>query len=248
MAFSVEFNLKINTLATNYSSHPITFGDPPAAAKWVWTFYVFGQDSDNLNGKLQVWGNTVENKFVPLSPISQVLNLNQTYHIKWSHNKAKGSQLYIDNNLIGTQGYTELDTTLSNNIWLKKNCYNGGGRKHSWFNGDVTNTTIICDDYHRKDISKMNINGINMQFNYITRDNTDIGEDDSKEASVQNDDTNYIKTFELHISSKYVKTFNDEEITQHSYWNETWSKENFNALYYDTKKQTMITWDVCVLQ
>eukprot|EP01083_Nonionella_stella_P010090 28855_1 len=97
-------------------------------------------------------------------------------------------------------------TSRANNIWLKKNCYNGGGRKHSWFNGDVTNTTIICDDYHRKDISKMNINGINMQFNYITRDNTDIGEDDSKEASVQNDDTNYIKTLfeELHISSKYV--------------------------------------------
>eukprot|EP01083_Nonionella_stella_P115082 340796_1 len=143
MAFSVEFNLKINTLATNYSSHPITFGDPPAAAKWVWTFYVFGQDSDNLNGKLQVWGNTVENKFVPLSPISQVLNLNQTYHIKWSHNKAKGSQLYIDNNLIGTQGYTELNTTLSNSIWLKKNCYNGNGRPHSWFDGDVTNATIL---------------------------------------------------------------------------------------------------------
>eukprot|EP01083_Nonionella_stella_P115084 340801_1 len=181
MAFSVEFNLQINNLATNYASHPITFGDPPGPENWVWIFYLFGQDSNNLNGKLQVYGNTMKNKWAPLTSISQMLNLKQTYHIKWIYNKAQGSQLYVDNNLIGTQGYTELNTTLSNSIWLKKNCYNGGGRKHSWFNGDVTNTTIICNDEHRNDNSKMNINGINIKFNYIKPDNTHTNEEDSKE-------------------------------------------------------------------
>ena len=55
---SVEFDMRINSLALNYASHPICRGDLSNGSKWVWCFYVGGKNSDGDNGKLYVTGNT----------------------------------------------------------------------------------------------------------------------------------------------------------------------------------------------
>lgn len=217
-SFGVEFNMQINALAGNYCSKPITFGDLSDGSKWVWAVYVFGQNSDNLNGSLQVFGTASGQRCVALSPRSKVLNLNQKYHVKWIYNKAKGGKLYIDDQDYGSIDHKgELDVKLSKNICLKKNLYNGGGRGHTNFVGSITEVCVSwIGDYYAKNVDITS----NEDKIKLIKPGSDDAETKEQFGDGPSDDNNFIQNLfeklKIPNGANYVEIFTNEEIDQQS--------------------------------
>ena len=214
----VEFDMKINNLAPNYASHPITLGELDAdmsdpKSKWVWTFYVCGRDCDGQDGELNVYGNLIGGTPCWVAVDSPVLNLNRKYHIKWEYSKTIGGALWIDDQLMGKTDFKgDLNMSLSTNIILKGNIYKGGGRQHSVFDGDIENVTITNNGRIYENVT----NGDQIVSNHENTEHLETKEEFDDNENVGED--HYIKDLfsKLEIPSKYVGIFNKEEITAKS--------------------------------
>lgn len=139
----VSYDMSISSLAPNYASHPISWADMGSGNNWVFTFYLFGKNSDGLNGRMKVYGLNGN----ALTDNSAVLQTNKNYHIEWTYSKATGSIFSIDGVKVGvTKPYLgKFDFNKSKNIVLGNNIYNGGGRQHSDFSGTISHITIIAN-------------------------------------------------------------------------------------------------------
>jgi len=142
----IEFEMTISSLAVNYASHPLS---KLTTHNVVWTFYLFGQDSDNLNGRLQLILFAGGRKSI--SPISAPLQTEKKYKIKWIAENS-GNCLLINgikvnqNDGLPTIQYSQfqgIPLIPNSHITTCSNWYHGGGRAHSDFNGTVTNVATV---------------------------------------------------------------------------------------------------------
>ena len=211
----VEFDMVVKNLANNYASHPITHGKDLHGSGCVWCIYVFGKNSDNLNGQFAIVGQSIKHgeKRIGLAPQTKALKLNKLYHIKWIYNETVGGALYIDGQMIKNpieyQG--PLDGSRSNTIILKDNVYNGRGRQHSKFDGNISNLMI--------------------KYNNIEGNMNNVGNDDIREKININDELEnkenvkldsdlqqiYSILKDLKIDKKYFEIFKNEEFTMKSF-------------------------------
>ncbi|EFC43087.1 predicted protein [Naegleria gruberi] len=142
----VSFDVVINSFANKYCSMIISMGDLSDSSKWVFTFYLFGKDSDKKPGVVGVYGN-INGKLIALTNDSEPLRLNEKHHIEWRYNKHHGSILTVNGNVVGSvkayQG--NLEYSRSDKISIGKIIYNGGGRQHSQLDGLVSNLSVIAN-------------------------------------------------------------------------------------------------------
>jgi PKD repeat protein len=141
----VTFKMKINSIASNYASHPVSLGDPSGGEKWVWIFYLFGKDSDHTPGTMQVLGTKEVGSPTQqvLSDTSGILELGKEYKVSWKYSDANQGQLYIDDVAVGSPvSGGALNTELSSTVHLKDLMYVGGGRQHTDFDGYVWDVMV----------------------------------------------------------------------------------------------------------
>ena len=140
--FVVEFEMKIDSFAPDYASHPMARGEMSDGSLWVWVFYLYGQNSDGLTGRLMVRRGQ-STSAVALSGTSGVLITGKTYRVRWEYSEAGGGRLFIDGSPAGgVSGGGKLPTSLSSDIHYGDNVYNGDGRSHSDFDGDINLITL----------------------------------------------------------------------------------------------------------
>ena len=72
----VSFDLVIYSFAKNYCSMLVSMGDLSNSSQWVFTFYLFGMDSDKKTGTLGVYGN-LNGKLTALTNDTEPLSLNE---------------------------------------------------------------------------------------------------------------------------------------------------------------------------
>jgi hypothetical protein len=152
----IEFLMTINSLSPSYASHPITRGP----LSHLWTFYLFGQDCDNLYGRRLVcdFGQT-PTPIGDVSKMSAPLKINVEYSVIWEYSPddEAGAKLFV-NGVEATDEYTnmnfvrkqvlEYDLDPEGTLVLKENWYSGGGRWHTEFDGtvDVRHSVIGFSD------------------------------------------------------------------------------------------------------
>jgi len=138
----IEFEMIIDSYATNYASHPLSKLSPKGL---IWTFYLFGEDSDGNTGRLQLTlgpsPRTGSWTTISISPRSKQLKLHTKYKVTW-YNTPDANLFFIDGVLVESLDFKAdvfLDIPNSSGYPIVKgtNWYKGERRAHSPFQGTV---------------------------------------------------------------------------------------------------------------
>lgn len=135
----MDFEVTIRDLDAQYASHPLTCGTKSYDG-WLWTFYLFGKDSDGLNGRLQVHGRTVgsEGKLNSLTVPSSPLSIGEAHRIRFEYSADIGGLLFVNGVSCGAATKAgPLVPSADAPVHVGQATYSAGGRTHSPFVGAV---------------------------------------------------------------------------------------------------------------